>query len=112
MSDVGFLHQVLGRSDGERHGPDYTGTKALMMAILESGIRDYCGTAGRQSAEAQDWLWSNRLGAFSFAIICETLELEPTTIRQALVRMKEHGALRLARSRDNVRKKRPTAPSR
>jgi len=95
--------------DNEHIGP---GTKALIMAILEGGIRDYCGATGRRRAEAEAWVLSDRHDAFSFAVVCEILGLDPAAVRQALMRLKRDGAHRLARSRQNVRSQKLTTASR
>ena|SRR5579862_483278 len=103
------LHDIIKLSGGEPRCPDI-GTKDLMLAVLEGGIREYCDMGGR-STEGEDWVRSDRREAFSFAVVCETLGLEPTAVRQALLRLKQEGALRLARIRPNLRKRRPTANS-
>lgn len=69
---------------GEPRGAGYTGTKALMLAVLEDGIRTYCGPRGRARTEAEFWVDSNRRAPFSFAVVCETLGLEPEAVRAAL----------------------------
>ena len=107
-----LLRHVIGLGGGEPRCSEYTGTKALMIAVLEGGIRDYCGAAGRRSTEAEHWVRSNRRGAFSFAVVCETLGLEPTAVRQALVRLKNQSALPSGRLRPDMRKQRPAANSR
>lgn len=109
--DICF-RDIIGLGGGESRCPEHTGTKALMMAVLEDGIRDYCGAPGHRGADAEAWVRSNRRGAFSFAVVCETLGLDPSAVRQALVRLKKQGARRFARSRPNARKQRPTANSR
>jgi hypothetical protein len=83
------LREVTGRGSlvgGEPRGGEYTGLKALMMAVLEDGIRDYREGRGRLSAEAAEWIRSDRRDAFSFIVICETLGLEPAAVRAALAR--------------------------
>jgi hypothetical protein len=106
------VRQAIGLGDGEPRSSEYTGTKALMMAVLEGGIRDYCGGAGvRCTAEATAWVRSDRPGAFSFVVTCETLGLEPDTVRRALLRLKYQSPLPSGRIRPDVRKKRLTAKS-
>ena len=92
--DDDILHHVIGLGGGEPRWSEYTGTKALMMAVLEGGIRDYCGAPGRRRTEAEHWVRSNRRGTFSFAVVCETLGLEPSAVRHALVRLKNQSAPR------------------
>ena len=70
---------------GESRGTDYTGTKALMLAILEDGVRAYLGPTPRLRAEAELWVTNpQRRWIFSFDIICETLGLEPDSVRTVL----------------------------
>lgn len=72
---------------GESRGTDYTGTKALMLAILEDGVRAYLGPTPRLRAEAELWVTNpQRRWIFSFDIICETLGLEPDSVRAVLLR--------------------------
>jgi hypothetical protein len=61
---------------------------------------------GRGAArhEAELWVHGRRQGwAFSFAAICEALGLEPTSVRLALLRLRERHAA-VARSRPKVRR--------
>jgi len=110
--DDDIVRRAVGLGGGEPRWCEHTGTKALMVAVLEGGIRDYCGPAGRKSREAEAWVRSNRRGAFSFMVVCETLGLEPTAVRQTLVRLKEQFTPPPRRLRPDVRKKRPTTGSR
>ncbi len=110
--DDDIVGQVMTLGGGEPRQGEFTGTKALMMAVLESGISDYCGAAGHRCSEAEAWVRSNRRGAFSFAVVCETLGLEPTAVRRALVRLKNQAALPPGRIRpfagkDRTRMKSP-----
>src|SRR5436190_23198548 len=107
--DTDILGQVMGLGSvggGEPRRGEHTGAKALMMAVLEDGIRDYCDAAGRPGIEAEEWVESNRRDAFSFNAICETLGLEPGAVRQALVRLRKHSPSPRRRVRGNVRKER------
>jgi hypothetical protein len=110
--DDDILGEVIGLGGGEPRWSEYTGTRALMVAVLEDGIRDYCGTAGRLRTEAEGWVRSNCRSAFSFIVTCETLGLEPDAVRQALPRLKNQSPLPPSRIRPDVRKQRPTAKSR
>jgi hypothetical protein len=92
---------------GESRGSDYTGTKALMLAILEDGVRAYLGATPRLRAEAEIWVDNpQRHWIFSFDVICETLGLEPESVRTVLLRWRTDGTapdtLREAR-RDRMR---------
>ena len=44
-----------------RHG-QLTGTKALMLAVLEDGIRSYLGTSRIVAQDAEYWIYSHRRG--------------------------------------------------
>jgi hypothetical protein len=93
---------------GEPRNAQYTGTKALMLAILEDGIRSYLSPVGRVRCEAEYWVTSTRQRSpFSFTVVCETLGLEPEAVRTALERLrakKTHPRKVLGRSRPNVRR--------
>jgi hypothetical protein len=103
-----LLRQVVAGGSvagGEPRRGEYTGTKALLLAVLEDGIRTYCGRPGPLRTEAQSWVRSNRRGAFSFTVICETLGLEPDAVRQALARLGNQSTLTPRRIRSNVRRR-------
>ncbi len=95
-------------SGGEARSTEYTGTKALMLAVLEDGIRSYLSPVGRIRSEAEYWVTaSKQRSPFSFNVVCETLGLEAQAVREALERMrKKNLAPRQAirRSRPNVRR--------
>lgn len=66
-----------------------TGIKALMLAVLEDGIRCYFSRARQERVEAEHWVESAlRRGAFSFPVLCEMFGVEPGAARQALRRMR------------------------
>lgn len=100
----GRLQAVTG---GEPRAGHLTGTKALMLAVLEDGIRCYLGGTGLIAQNAELWIGSsNRQSPFSFVVVCEILGLEPTAVRERLARMKERritARRALPRSRRNVR---------
>jgi hypothetical protein len=108
MADESDLLQHLiahgSLSGGEPRRPEYTGTKALMLAVLEEGIRNYCSGAERLRADAEAWIHSDRYAPFSFVVICETLGLEPGPVRLALRRLQDHSGPRRARIRPNGRR--------
>ena len=93
---------------GEPRSAQYTGTKALMLAILEDGIRSYLSPVGRIRNEAEYWVKSGRQRSpFCFTVVCETLGLEPDAVRKALERLRAHNVSprrALGRSRPNVRR--------
>jgi len=66
-----------------------TGIKALMQAVLEDGMRSYLARDERLRTEAEWWIASSsRRSPFAFAIVCETLSLEPGAVRIALRRLR------------------------
>jgi len=82
------LRSLGGGESRAAHG--CTGTKALMLAVLEDGINSYFNGKGRTRAEAEHWIaTTRRRSPFSFAVVCETLGLEPQAVRGALSRMRE-----------------------
>jgi len=120
-TSVGFgdefeLLSTLG--GGEARGTDYTGTKALMLAVLEDGVRAYLGATPRLRAEAELWVTSPlRRWVFSFDIVCETLGLEPDSVRTVLLRWRAASAspdllreARRDRMRQAARRRRITKP--
>ena len=93
-------------SGGQPRSSQFTGTKALMLAVLEDGIRSYLGSSRLLSQEADCWIRSlQRRSPFSFVVVCETLGLDPMAVRKTLERMKTQNLPRraLPRSRHNVR---------
>ena len=74
---------------GEPRTGEYTGTKALMLAVLENGFRSYFSPKLRIRSEAERWI-KNPQGRspFSFTVVCETLGLEPDAVRMALQRLR------------------------
>jgi hypothetical protein len=98
---------LIGVGGGERRTTPYIGTKALMLAILEDGIRAYLSEGYAVRQEAELWIHGRRQGwAFSFSVICETLGLEPSSVRIALSQMRARRAVPEPgrRSRPNVRR--------
>jgi hypothetical protein len=94
---------LIGVGGGERRTTPYVGTKALMLAVLEDGIRAYL-SHGTERYEAELWVHGRGRGsAFSFVVICETLGLEPQPVRSALSRLRERHAA-IFRSRPKVRR--------
>lgn len=92
---------------GEPRDGQYTGTKALMLAVLENGFRSYFSPKLRIRAEAERWV-KNPQGRspFSFTVVCETLGLEPDAVRTALRRLRANQPAitqaPIKRSRPNV----------
>jgi hypothetical protein len=84
-----------------------SGVKGLMLAVLEEAIQSFLSTDARARDEAERWISSDkRRSPFAFAVVCETLGLEPTSARRALYRLREQNVSRktLGRSRPNVRR--------
>jgi len=99
---------LIGLAGGELRAAPYSGTKALMLAVLEDAIRTYLNR--QDGGEAELWIFGRqRRSVFSFVVVCETLGLEPNAVRAALRRLDanegEDRALR--RSRPNVRGRGP-----
>ena len=104
-----LLEQVPGDEPGVQ---PYTGVKALMLAVLEEGINSYLHDKGRIRAEAEAWVGTmHGRSPFSFAVVCETLGLDPQAVRTALRRKREGGTVPrhwTAKSRPQVRRERIT----
>ena len=101
------LMRLTSLGGGEPRSTQYTGTKALMLAILEDGIRSYLSPVGRIRSEAEYWVTAGRQRSpFSFTVVCETLGIEPGAARCALYSLREKNVSRksLGRSRPNVRR--------
>jgi hypothetical protein len=95
---------VLG--DGEAARTEYTGTRALMLAVLQDGIASYMSEDARRRAEAEYWVGAaTQRSPFAFNVICETFGLEPDAVRAALqkLRAEKLGSSSRQRSRPNVR---------
>jgi hypothetical protein len=85
---------------GARCDADTSGTRALMLAILEDATlcierargRRYARTR-RQAAEAEKWISSDcREWLFSFASICDVLGFDPDALRVRLLAQVERSA--------------------
>ena len=102
------LLRLTSISGGESRTGEFTGTKALMLAVLEDAIRCYLGGKRLLAAEAECWINSRRRQSpFTFVVVCEALGLDPDSVRDALKRLKDsnvsHRKL-LRRVRNNVRR--------
>jgi hypothetical protein len=91
---------------GEPRTGQYTGTKALMLAVLENACRCYFSPKTRIRTEAERWIANSQTKSpFAFLVVCETLGLEPEAVRKALHRLRSGNGLSptaLRRSRPNV----------
>lgn len=94
---------------GESRTGQLTGTKALMLAVLEDAIRSYLRGSRLVARDAEFWIESHkRQSPFSFVVVCEILGLDPDAVRASLQRMKAEamgpGKRRgFPRARHNVR---------
>ena len=101
--EIGGLQSVTG---GESRTGQLTGTKALMLAVLEDGIRSYLRGSGLAARDADFWIHSQRRHSpFSFVVVCEILGLSPEAVRETLTKMRGVPAARkmIPRARHNVR---------
>jgi hypothetical protein len=102
------LASLIGIGGGESRSAPYTGTKALMLAVLEDAIRSYLSSETRARSEAEGWVTSRqRRSVFSFIVVCETLGLEPKAVRAALRRLRVQQVTpdHIPRSRPNARRR-------
>ena len=87
------LPELSGLGGGEPSRRPLTGIRALMLAVLDNGIAAYLSPVPRLRDEAEAWINARaRLSPFSFAVVCETLGLEPNAVRAALRRWRESSA--------------------
>ena len=92
--------------DRSRGAVGLTGTKALMLAVLEEGIRSYLHGSRTLADDAEFWIRSqHQRSPFAFAVVCEMLGLDADAVRTTLQRMKGDHVPRkaLPRARHNVR---------
>ncbi len=102
------IASLIGIGGGESRSAPYTGTKALMLAVLEDAIRAYLSHEARARVEAEQWVLSRqRRSVFSFSVVCETLALEPKAVRVALRRMRDQQVTAdlIPRTRPNARRR-------
>jgi len=87
--------------------PPWGGIRALMLAVLEEAIHSLRVPDSVARAEAELWMGSQeRRYVFSFAVICETLGLDPSAARRSVMGLLDKKATRgrlLRRSRPNAR---------
>lgn len=99
-------HPVRGKEP--RGVGQLTGTKALMLAVLEEGIRSYLRGSRVIAHEAEFWILSHRQRSpFAFTVVCEILGLDPNAVRKTLRDMKTANVSprkALPRARHNVRR--------
>ncbi len=82
--------------------PNMTGTpeRRLLLAILERAILDFVGNEPKEIEEAERWLFGDldHPGAnqFSFAWVCEQLDLDPYKIANKVRSMPRRGNRKVA----------------
>ncbi|MGH7787408.1 MAG: hypothetical protein ACRERC_11110 [Candidatus Binatia bacterium] len=85
----GDFADLIDLGGGDRRQPPCIGVRRLMLALLEDAIRAYLGPSPEGQVDAELWITTSRKGwIFSFTTVCETLGLEPTSVRAALRRMR------------------------
>src|SRR5262245_21767641 len=83
------LVRLISLGGGEPRMSEYSGSMALMLAVLEDGIRSYLSPIDRTRQEAETWIESRRQDQlFCFHTVCQTLGLEPNAVRRALRRLR------------------------
>ena len=89
------FYQVFG-------APNQTGSpeRRLLLAILERAILDYVGNDPREVEEAQHWLFeesdSPSRSHFTFAWVCEQLDLDARQIAEKIRVMPRRGNRKVA----------------
>ncbi|HYD50407.1 MAG TPA: hypothetical protein VEB21_18770 [Terriglobales bacterium] len=98
------LQPMLG---GESRSCELTGTRALMLAVLEDAIRSYLSGSKLAARDAEFWIQSHRRQSpFSFIVVCEVLGLDPDAVRTTLQKIKANNPSNrrgFPRARRNVR---------
>ncbi len=80
------------------------GIKALMIAILDDAVRAYLGPSDRGHEEAWTWMAQSRSQwVFSFSVVCETLQLDASAVRSAVVKLRAQSTVP-SRSRLNAQR--------
>jgi len=114
--DVDLIRHATVGGGESRAAQYYTGTKALMLAVLNNAVEGLFSADERSHSEAENWIASRRRRSpFSFVVVCETLGLDPDAARAALRRWRVQHPMRpdFGRRRAHVRGRlRPTRPRR
>lgn len=81
--------------------PNMTGTpeRRLLLAIVERAILDYVGNDEREAANAEAWLFDEDDDSdsnYSFAWVCQELDLNIFNIREKIRSMPKRGDSRIA----------------
>jgi len=87
--------------------PLWPGMRNLMLAVLEDAVHSLRSPNSLVRAEAELWMTSRESRyVFSFAVICEVLNLQPAAVRRSVIGLLDRKTTRgrlLRRSRPNVR---------
>jgi hypothetical protein len=99
---------MLIASHTELKGAPLTGTRRLMLAVLENGIHTYLTGTGPEWSEAEHWVLSTgRDSPFSFTVLCEQFSLDAVAVRLMLVQLRDAPERRAKfRARPQVRRMR------
>jgi hypothetical protein len=93
-----------------------SGMRGLMLAVLDDAMHSLSSSESLVRVAAEQWMMSpERRYAFSFVVICETLDLEPSAVRRSVINLLDKKGRRgrlLKRSRPNVRHRGQIQPSR
>lgn len=74
---------------GPLQGGSFDGTKALLFAVLDDGIRTFFSANSRLRRDAEHWMDDPRArGPFAFRTICDLFLLDPDAVRRELLRMR------------------------
>jgi hypothetical protein len=98
----GFLSDIDRDFSQVFGAPNMTGSpeRRLLLAILERAILDYVGNDTREIHEAEEWLFNSTdtgaRGHFSFAWVCEQLDLDPRKIAKKIKSMPRRGNRKIA----------------
>jgi hypothetical protein len=88
-----------------------------MLAVLEDAIHSLNASQRLVRVQAEHWFVSREHGyVFSFAVICETLDLDPSAVRRSVMalvtRERASGGSVRKRSRPNSRQSQVIQPAR
>lgn len=103
--DANLLHSLIsGRCSVSAGG----GVKALMVAVLEDGLRCYMSPVMWHRTQAELWMFSQRSASpFAFETLCEALGLDADAVRASMRNLAGSRTLAAdsrSRSRPNVRR--------
>jgi hypothetical protein len=108
IAQVAFSSVEIPTTTQTHATPPWSGIRALMLAVLEDAIHSLRSSQWLVRAQAEQWITSGeRRYVFSFAVICETLNLEPSAVRRSVIGLLDKRTTRgrlLKRSRPNVRR--------